>query len=312
MIEKRFGTRGLLRLYERVALSIVGALFDDGDNVGRFFGGILSALGFYWVHHRMAVTIWRRGKFLYLLDAPDGHRWQHYWRNLNSENAGPEISLTARLVTVEYTNLPTTLGSDRPISVRMRLMISYLFEPQAFPNAARDFVEGQIRAGPGGRDETVRKFCRPELERLLGELNPIEVRLRYTDQVLRQLLQDRLGQRLSTIAFRIMMVDIEEVALPPELETEVVANLEMLRQSIRHYTPADLARVVTARMSEGMSKGSLPYTEMNIDPVIRRSMGEEPGPVIDASPGGNLPSPEPPPPAPEPHPKSVPPKIKRK
>lgn len=311
MIEKRFGTRGLLQLYERAALVIVDFLFDDGDDVGRFFGGLLSALGFYWVHHRMAVTIWRRGKFLYILDAPDGHRWQHYWRILHSERTGSEISLTSRLVTVEYTNLPTTLGPDRPISLSMRLMISYLFEPQAFPNAQRDFVEGHIRGGPGGRDEAIRKFCRPELERLLGELNPIGVRLRYTDQDLRKLLQDRLGQRLSTIAFRIMMVDIEEVTLPPELETEVTANLEMLRQSIQNYTPADLARVVTARMSEGMSKGSVPYTEVNIDPVLRRGLGDTSGPVIDASPGGNLPPPEPPPPTPESPPKS-PPRIKRK
>src|SRR5512135_459989 len=200
MIEKQFGTRGLLRLYERVALAIVDFLFGDGDQVGPFFGDILHALGFHWVHHRMAVTIWRRGKFLYLLDAPDGHRWQHYWRILHGENAGSEISLTARMVTVEYTNLPTTLGPDRPMSVGMRLMISYLFAPQAFPNATRDFVENQAKAGPSGRDDTIRKFCRPELERLLGELNPIGVRLRYTDQALQQLLQERLGQRLSTIA----------------------------------------------------------------------------------------------------------------
>ncbi len=312
MIEKKFGTRGLLRLYERVALAFVDFLFGDGDQVESFFKNILHALGFYWVHHRMAVTIWRRGKFLYLLDAPDGHRWQHYWRILHDENAGSEISLTARMATVEYTNLPTTLGLERPMSVGMRLMISYLFEPQAFPNATRDFVENQMKAGPSGRDDTIRKFCRPELERLLGELSPIEVRLRITDQKLRELLQDRLGQRLSSIAFRIMMVDIEEVTLPPELETEVAANLEMLRQSIQNYTPADLARLITARMSEGMSKGSAPYTEMNIDPILRRSMGEEPGPVIDAAPGGNLPPPQPSPPATETPPKSAPPKIRRK
>jgi hypothetical protein len=319
MNERRFGTTGLLQIYERVMLTLLA--LDDGDHLWRFVRGLLNGLGFYWLHHRMAVTIWRRGKFLYVLEAPAGHRWQHYWHILNEEEAGPEISLTPRLAAVSYGNLPTTLGSDRPISVSMRLMVSYLFEPQAFPNASPDFVEAQIRNSPEARDESVRRFCRPELERLLGELNPIEVRLRYTDQVLRQVLQERLGSRLSSIAFRILMVDIEEVILPPELETEIVANLELLRQSIRNYTPADIARVVTARMSEGMRQGHSPLAEVSIDPIIRRSMSEGTASVIDADAGGSLKSPPPPPPPPPPEPKppepesefkETPPKIKRK
>ena len=318
MNEKRLGAQGLLQVYERVMLALLA--FDDGDYLWRFVRGLLNGLGFYWLHHRMAVTIWQRGKFLYALEAPAGHRWQHYWHILNGEEAGPEISLTPRLVAVSYGNLPTTLGSDRPISVSMRLMVSYLFEPQAFPNASFDFVEAQIRNSPEARDEAVRRFCRPELERLLGELNPIEVRLRYKDQELRQVLQERLGNRLSSIAFRIMMVDIEEIILPLELETEIVANLELLRQSIRNYTPADIARVVTTRMSEGMRQGNSPLAEVNIDPIIRRSMSEGTAAVIDADAGNSLKSPPSPPsqPPPEPKPpepalnKEMPPKIKRK
>jgi hypothetical protein len=287
MTHTRFGSRGPLQLYESTTLFIVDLIFSDGDRVRSIFRSILNMFGFCWIHHRTALTVFRRGKFLYVLEAPDGHRWQHYWAFLNDERAGPVISLTPTLVTAHYDNIPTSLGPGRPISIGMRLMISYLFEPQSFPDASAEFVEGQIQGGPPARDETLRKFCRPELERLMGELNPIEVRLRQRDPHIREMLQARLRERVRPVAFRIIMADIEEVILPPKLETELTANLELLRQSVHDYTPTDLARIATAKMSEGWGKGNPPITTANVDPIVRRSMSDERSTIIDMPPDGH-------------------------
>jgi hypothetical protein len=284
MTHTRFGSRGPLHFLESITLFVVDHLFPDGDHLRSIPRSLLNAFGFYWVLHRTALTVFRRGKFLYVLEAPDGHRWQHLWRLLHDESAGPVIGLTPTLVTVQYNNIPTSLGAGRPISIGMRLMISYLFEPQSFPDASAEFVEQQIQGGPPVRDEALRKFCRPELERLMGELNPIEVRLRQRDPHIRKMLQARLSARVRPVAFRIIMADIEEIVLPPQLETELTANLELLRQSVHDYTPTDLARIATAKMSEGWGKGNPPITTANVDPIVRRSMSDERATIIDMPP----------------------------
>ena len=85
----------------------------------------------------------------------------------------------------------------------------------------------------------MRKLARSEVEKIIGSLSPIDVRLRWADQHIIERLQVNLNNVLKSVAaIRITAIIIDEVILPKELETEIVADSNQLRQSIERYTPS--------------------------------------------------------------------------
>ena len=82
------------------------------------------------------------------------HNWHPLRGSAQHEEVGPEFDLKSTLIPVQYDNIPTTLGPGpgRPISVSLKLMLTFVFEPHLQSEANPDFVERQIPGGPKLRD----------------------------------------------------------------------------------------------------------------------------------------------------------------
>src|ERR1051325_5366006 len=79
-------------------------------STSNFFYPFLEGIGFRYVQHRRAITIFSRGKFISTLEAPDGHRWQHFWPHVEHQELGPEIELSPTFFPWEYEDVPTSLA----------------------------------------------------------------------------------------------------------------------------------------------------------------------------------------------------------
>jgi len=256
----------------------------------RWLARILKWWGIHWVRHRTAYTVHQYDKFIRLMDAPDGNRWQRLRRH---EVLGSEISLRPTYLPCSYDNLPTSLGEGRPVGISMTITVGYYFEPQN--GTLPDAVERAIEVGQAGRNNQVTFLTRPALERITGGLNPIAVKLRQNDREIADRLVADLNRTLPALGLRVISALVNEVHLPKKLETELAAQIEHYRQSIEDYTPDDLARLMVIQMSEGMRKGTSHLRSPDIDPILVRSMTpEDKPPVVDA--------PKPPPSQPEPPP----------
>jgi hypothetical protein len=135
------------------------------------------------------------------------------------------------------------------------------------------------------RNIKVQSSARPELERVTGTLNPIDVRLRRVDSDIVTKVKDALTPKLQLLGFRLTKVDVEEVSLPEQFEAQFVANLELLRQSVRDYSPEELSRMMVAQMGEGLKQGPPTLSDLNLNPLVARGLqsGQPPN-VIDMPP----------------------------
>lgn len=278
-------SRGWRRLIDAALLALIELLDVDGDHMWSIGRRLLNRLGFYWVHHRTALTVWRRGKYLYLLDAPSMHRWCHKLNWMSGEEIGPEITLKPTQIPARYDNIHTTLGAGpgRPISIGLRLLISYFFEPQAAPEANPDFVEGHLKGGPQLCEATIKRVARAPLERIVGNFSPLDISLHWAEEPITTALREDMNKTLKNIALRVTSITIDEVFLPEELETMVIANQELLRQSIARYTPVELAQIAVSKMSQGWATHP-PVAGVNVQPVVTLGLSEERRTTIDMPP----------------------------
>jgi hypothetical protein len=250
-----------------------------GEGMYRF----LNWLGFYEVEHRTALPIFKRGKYIRSLEAAEGDKWHHLWPRLSYEQVGQEYTLRISQFPAEFDNLPTTIGEGRPVPIRMKLTLGYAFEPQN--GTVPDAVERMLAMSASERNIKVQSSARPELERVTGTLNPIDVRLRRADADISTRLKDALTPKLQLLGFRLTKVDVEEISLPEQFEAQFVANLELLRQSVRDYSPEELSRMMVAQMGEGLKQGPPTLSDLNLNPLVARGLqsGQPPN-VIDMPP----------------------------
>jgi hypothetical protein len=250
-----------------------------GEGAYRF----LNWLGFYEVEHRTALPVFKRGKYIRSLEAEEGDKWRHLWQRLDYERVGQEYTLRISQFPAEFEGLPTTIGEGRPVPIRLKLTLGYAFEPQK--GTVPDAVEKMLQMSPGERNIKVQSSARPELERVTGTLNPIDVRLRRADADISTRLKDALTPKLQLLGFRLTKVDVEEISLPEQFEAQFVANLELLRQSVRDYSPEELSRMMVAQMGEGLKQGPPTLSDLNLNPLVARGLqsGQPPN-VIDMPP----------------------------
>lgn len=279
------------------------------DEDGRYYPR-LNRLGFYRVRHRKALTVFRKGAFISVLEAPHGHLWHHIWPRLRRDECGPEIDVGPTFHLCEYENVPTSLGMSlperlrgqgqiisppmgRPVNAKIKLLIGYYFKPQH--GTIEDAVEKAIHLGLAKRNEQVCNLSRPTLERLTGLLSPIDLRLRLSDSIIIEGLKKILPDKLKILGYEVLSVEINTIELPDTLETAFIANQELLRQSIRGYSPDDLARMIATQMGQGMRTGAETVATTSFDPVfsfINHLASEGPPLTIEHKPPDK---PEPPP-----------------
>ena len=231
---------------------------------------LLKELGFYFVRHRRALTVFRRGVFLHLLESPHGHRWHHFSPRLGRQEAGPEIDLSPSFVPAEYANIPTSMSVSlaeqlrgqgqiqalhepgRPVTITLNLIIGYFFRPQN--GTLRDAFEMAIRRSREERNQSVSALLRPHLERITGRLSPIDIKLRIADDYIKSQLVE-LAQRLKALGYEVISAEIDSITLPDSLETAFMANQELLRQSVNNYSSSDLARMLATQLGQGLRSG---------------------------------------------------------
>lgn len=279
----------------------------------------LNRLGFYLIPHLTARTVFRKGKFIGVIDAPDGHRWQHISPRHRDE-LGPDFSLSPSFTVPVYEKLPTTLGVSlpeklrgdgsviplagrgRPVEIGMKLVLGYFFKPQEgiASGGPRGAIEAAIKKSVDERNKAVSMLCHPDLEKITGVLNPIDIRLRLADTIIIEQLKHEMVNSLKGLGYQLFAVEIETVSLPETLETIFIANQEILRRSIEGYSRDDLAKMITTQLGFGLRTGASSLTTGNFDPLIDQSvrLDHQPPPP----PTLNDPPPPPPPPSPSPHP----------
>lgn len=254
----------------------------------RAVGRLLGWMGFFWVQHRTGLTVFRNGKFIRLLSAPDGHLWHHIWPHLQGDRIGPDIELAPSFVPQVYENLPASLTPGlleqmsggrhlplpprmgRPVNVTVKLIVGYHFKPQN--GTYIDAVEKAIYRSTAERNQMVCNLLRPELERITARLNPIDIRLRFADDFITAELKERTAPRLIGLGYELLSVEIDSITLPDSFETMFVANQELLRQSLIDYSPDDLARMLAAQLGHGLRSGAEAVTTTNLDSVLGRSL----------------------------------------
>ncbi|MBI5712290.1 MAG: hypothetical protein HZC38_02515 [Chloroflexi bacterium] len=283
----------------------------------------LNRLGFYLIPHLTARTVFRKGKFVNVIDAPDGHRWQRISPRHRDE-LGPDFSLSPSFTVPIYEKLPTTLGVSlpeklrgaggviplagrgRPVDIGMKLVLGYFFKPQEgiASGGPRGAIENAINKSVQERSKTVGILCHPALEKITGVLNPLDIRLRLADTIIIERLKHEMVDSLKRLGYQLFAVEIETVVLPETLETIFIANQEMLRQSIEGYSRDDLAKMITTQLGFGLRTGASSLTTGNFDPLIDQSvrLDNQPPPPPTLN--------NPPPPQPPPSPSPPPPKKK--
>lgn len=281
----------------RMESTVLRWLNTEGVEEGTPLWQTLHDMGFCHVKHRTALTVFRKGQFIRLLAAPSGHRWHHYWRQ-KGETVGPTLDLRPAHFALAYDNIPTSLtpslaerlrgaagqtaqpplpALQRPVAIGVRLTVQYVFEPQAESKA--DYVEILIEGGQALREKTLFERLRPHLERITSQLNPIDLRLRVAESYLASQLLHR-AQALREWGLWVQQVELESVTLPDTLETMFVANQELLRQNIQHYTPEELSRMLAVQLGQGLRAGGDVQSAVPLGPLVQNSLNAPPPPIL--------------------------------